>query len=389
MSTRPRRLVHRPSPALGLLVVLAAGLAPARADALLDLDTLVVGRTTYREVSILSRDERSVFFRYANGLGSARLRDLPADVQGRLGFDPALAPAEPVAATRPSDTAARAPAPRSGGYVPEQVRSARARLDRLFLSYDTDARLAPRQSLRDDFARLALTAKSQGRRPSCSIYAIVSALEFQYFQTHGRVEDFSEEYLIWATRRSEGLVGRDGLAIRNARGEPVTDAGYTLPSVIQAMATYGVALEAEMPALPPARANEIPVPAADLIDRSRARRAIYLAAIPGREPDVLLKNLVHALNAGYPVPAGIRWPGDRSTDGVLDRQPPQPDAFHAVTFIGYECPSTRPEDAFFIFKNSYGERWGDQGYGRASWAYLARNLMDAYVIDVGVFAPSS
>lgn len=346
----------------------------------LDLGTLQVGKTRFDEARAVSRDARSVFFTHRSGMASARLRDLPAEVQTRLGYDPLNPPPEPTPAPAPVMTAARRVS------SPDRVRSASQRLDRLFLALGTPAPLAQRQSLREEFAQLDLSIKNQGRRPSCAIYAITSALEFQFFQIHGRSEHFSEEYLIWATRRSLGLVGQDGIPTRDARGEFAADAGYAIPSVVGALATYGVALETEMPpASMDATAPLIP-PDSSLVDRSRLRRSVFVAQLPGRRPDALLNNLVHALNARMPVPAAIAWPSVRVGGGRLDRQPTLSGAYHAVTFLGYECPSGRPEDAVFIFKNSYGESWGDHGYGYATWHYLSQHLREAYVLDVRALA---
>ena len=365
-------------------LLLAAGLAvlaivgPLVAAETIQFPSLTVGKTVYRDVRVKSRDARSVFFTYAGGVGSARLRDLPPEAQARLGYDPLTAPPEPgpKPVAIPPALARRAP-------ISDNLASSNQRLDRLFLSFDSVANFAPRLSLQDDYSRLDLTVKDQGRRPSCSVYAIVSALEFQFFQLHGRAEDFSEEYLIWATRRSLGLVGRDGLPARNARGEPITDAGYTLPSVVSALATYGVALETEMPGDNTRSLDQIPAPDRTLIDFARQRRSVFIAQIPGRETEAILNNVVHALNAGLPVPAGIEWPAEASSRrGLLDEQRTIPDATHAVTFVGYECPTCRPEDAVFIFKNSYGTSWGIAGYGRATWRYLANHLREAYVLDV-------
>lgn len=345
----------------GLALPLACPAGPV------ELPLIVVGKTTYRDVRIVSHDARSVFFTYRGGMGSARLRDLPPEVQARLGYDPLKLPPEPAEKT-PS------PAPQPG--PPERIASANRRFEKLFRAYGSPASLAPRVSLQEDFARLDLTVKFQGRRPSCSVYAVVSALEFQFFQLHGRAEDFSEEYLLWATRRSLGLPTRGG----RPGGGPAADAGYSLLAVAHALSVYGIALETEMPSRIQVAAPGPVVPDQTLVGLSQQRRGILFAQIPGEEPAQILNNLIHVLNAGLPAPAGLMWSNnDRTRPGWLDQQ--SPEGGHAVTFVGYECPSCRPEDAVFIFKNSYGSRWGERGYGRATWRYLARNLREAFVID--------
>lgn len=391
-------MLSRPplSPALLLAALLAAG-APLRADEPAPppaappvvfsrpttFTTLTVGKTIFHDVSIRSQDTRSVFFTHRDGMGSARLRDLAPEVQARLGFDPLTAPPEPT----PPPLPAAAP-PRE--LLPERIISANQRLEKLANSFGAAPRFAPRISLQSDFDRLSLGVKEQGRRPSCAVYALVTALEFQYFQLHGRAEDFSEEYLIWATRRRLGLNGREGLAPRDASGEFAADTGFALLSVAQALSVYGIALEREMPARAQLTDDPSAAPATALIDLSRQRRGIFIGQIPGETNGATLRNLVHVLNAGMPVPSGVRWTNDaQSRAGLLDRQPPMGDAAHAVTFVGYECPSGRPEDAVFLFKNSYGPRWGQNGYGRATWHYLEKNLIDAYVLEVRTPAISS
>lgn len=343
----------------------------------LELGSFKVGKTTFRDVRARSRDARSLFFSHSSGFGSVRLRDLPADLQTRLGYDPATAPPDTPPPPPPiRSTAISAPVDRSSPTT--------TRLEALFLAYAEVPELRPRQSLQSEFINLGLYAKNQGRRPSCSVFAVVSALEFQNARLIGGVETLSEEYLVWATRRSLGLTGPGADPIPDpATGEVAEDSGYTLPSVIGALQTYGIPLYEDMRNQPGVAVGKIADPAPETIARARARRLVFISQLPGRGPAQVLPRLVHALNAGYPVPAGLGWPGDRAIRaGFLSAQAPVPGAFHAVTFVGYECPTGSLEDAVFIFKNSYGPRWGQGGYGRATAAYLSKNLLEAYVLDV-------
>jgi hypothetical protein len=367
-----------PAPARATEPAPAPTLAPAPVAGL-ELGTLVVGKTTFHEVRLVSRDARSLIFRHRGGLGSARLRDLPPELQQRLGYDAASAPPdEPPPRPAPARLAApRAPATPS-------VEATTSPLSALFLAYDRAPELRRVQTLQPEFIRLGLAAKNQGRRPSCSVFAIVSALEFQNARLTGVNEKFSEEYLVWATRRSLGLSGPGASLLRDpSTGEFSQDAGFTLPSVISGLQTYGLPLYEDMRNQSGLAADRVPEPSPELVARARGRIQVFIARIPGREPALLIPRIVHALNAGFPVPVGLRWPHERSiTAGVLSEQQPLPDASHAVTFVGYECRGDRIEDAVFIFKNSYGPQWGQGGYGRATWTYLSRNLHEAYVLDL-------
>lgn len=358
-----------------LVTPLDAG-EPAASVAGLELGTVSVGKTTYHEVRIRSRDARSLFFTHRGGVGSVRLRDLPPEIQARLGYDPASAPPD-LPPPRPAQPVASAP------KTPRPVQTT-TQLDALFLAYDEAPELRPSQTLQPDFIRLGLGVKNQGRRPSCAVYSIVSALEFQNARLSGAVEKLSEEYLIWATRRSLGLAGPGAALLRDpATDEFAEDAGFALPSVIAALQTYGIPLYDDMRNQPGLAAADVPEPPPEIIARARARRLVFISPLPGGRPAVVLPRIIHALNAGFPVPIGVRWPNERAIRaGVLNGQTPQPDALHAVTVIGYECPTGRIEDTVFVFKNSYGPRWGQGGYGRATHAYLSRHLLDAYVLDV-------
>lgn len=357
--------------------------APTPAVAGLELGSLTVGKTTYHDVRVRSRDARSLFFSHRGGIGSLRLRDLPAELQVRLGYDPASAPPElpPPRAAAPSTTSVAKPA---------TVTQTTHQLDALFLAYDKAPELRPGQSLQPEFIRLGLAVKNQGRRPSCAVFSIVSALEFQNARLTGSIEKLSEEYLVWATRRSLGFSDSASPLLRDPETDEFSeDAGFTLPSVIAALQTYGIPRYEDMRNQPGLAAAEIPEPSAEIIARARGRRLVFISPLPGRQPAVVIPRIIHALNAGFPVPVGVRWPHERAIRaGVLSGQTPAPDALHAVTLVGYECPSGRLDETWFVFKNSYGPRWGQGGYGRVSYAYLARHLLDAYVLDVRAPAPA-
>lgn len=349
----------------------------------LELGTLTIGKRTFHEVRARSRDTRSLFFTHREGLGSVRLRELAPEVQARLGYDPATAPPDEPPPAPPAAVARKTPArPNPTRPSPSPVATT-SRLDQLFLAYAEEPEIRANQSLQADYIRLNLSVKNQGRRPSCSIYAIVGALEFQNAQLNGTLEKLSEEYLLWATRHSLGRTVESSHLPRDANGEPLRDLGYTLPSVITALQTYGIPTQDEMPSQLGVASESIERPPPELIGRARSRRLVFIAALPGATAEARTFALVHALNAGFPVPAGLRWPHENSIQaGILGAQRPLSGVGHAVTFVGYHCETGRAEDAWFVFKNSYGPRWGQGGYGRASWRYLSQNLLDAYVLDV-------
>ena len=72
----------------------------------------------------------------------------------------------------------------------------------------------------------------------------------------------------------------------------------------------------------------------------------------------------------------------RVVNGYLGNQAAAPDRGHAVTLVGYKSDSGRIEDAYFIYKNSWGPTWGQGGYGTVTYRYLSNYLHDAVLLEV-------
>jgi aminopeptidase C len=124
-------------------------------------------------------------------------------------------------------------------------------------------------------------------------------------------------------------------------------------------------------------------PPDEIIDEARRGVRLSVHAIPGHDGATLATNIIHALNLGIPVPVGLRWIDSRVWRvQFLDTQMTYEGNGHAVTIVGYRCKTGRIEDAVFVFKNSWGPRWGQGGYGTASYRYLADNLHAAVVLEV-------
>jgi hypothetical protein len=368
-----------------------------------ELGTIKVGPRTYHEVRIKSYDSRSLIFTHSEGLGSARLRDLTPDLQDLLGYNQSQAEASAPAKTalaKPAQIPAQSltPLPKPVETTDAAGATAPTAFDALVTAFGTPPDLRVSQNMQGEFVRLSLTAKSQGRRMSCAIFAVVAALEFQNAKATGTPQKLSEDYLIWATKRINGQTTdattaparppapQNTVSRREALPE---DLGYSLSDVVSGLRTYGIATQSELPVQYPSNDFRDIAPDDSIIASARTRRLVNILPVPGRQNPTVLTNIVHALNRGYPVPIGLRWPLERSIrSGFLRDQTPHPKTFHAVTLVGYECPNKKIEDTVFIFKNSFGAAWGTDGYGRATWSYLEQNLTDAILLDLGPVAKS-
>ncbi len=350
--------------------------AEASQPILHDPESLTVGATTYHEVQVRSVNARTLVIAHRDGLASIRLRDLPAAWQARFSYDPALAAAAEVASRS-------TPSPISSSSLQRRLTASyHSQLDDLVKKFGQPAVLKTPIDLRPKLFKFELAVKNQGRRPSCAIFAIVSALEFQRAELTGQVEKFSEEYLIWATRKTVQPLPkvRSTTASDSIRDEP--DEGFSLFEVVEALRAYGIPLQATMPNAWSAPKSSWPEPAPDLIQAARQYQRVFVHQLPGRDVPTRLNNIIHALQAGLPVPIGIAWPAGRIIRGYIGAIPANPDAGHAVTLVGCQSATGQIEDAVFIFKNSWGPHWGQGGYGQVTYDYLRQNLRDAVWLEV-------
>ncbi len=353
------------------------------------LATLETGDKVYREVRIRSISAQTAIIQHADGLASLRLEQLPAELQERFGYSASAAEVEARRQQAAAETARRQrEAERARA---EQRRAAQARvsddasetpLDRVLKNFGQSPSVEPKVDLRKRFNVLGLWIKNQGARPSCAVFAIVSALEFQAAEINGSSERFSEEYLLWATRRSlRRSAPVAEIEQTETEGKEPGDEGFSLTEVVTALRAYGIVPRDRVPNR--FSGSVIQDPPQEIIEEARATRRVSIHPLPGRDGPTQVANIVHALNAGLPVPAGVRWPVEYNwRTGYLDRQRVYPDRGHAITLVGYSSPTGRIEDAVFTFKNSWGVRWGIDGYGTATYEFLRNNLLSAIVLEV-------
>lgn len=371
--------------ALALASLISAGAAVAAAADTSRLgvgasfDTLQVGPTTYQRVQVRSVNPRTIMISHAGGLASVPLRSLSPELQAAFGYDAASETAAALAPPEPARATATAPKPVRKAPPPPAPSS----FDVLLQSFGQPPDLHPSVDLRPKFSDLALNVKNQGPRPSCAVFAVVSALEYQNAQLTSRAERFSEEYLVWATFKSLNRPPRVRAEAETENPDSLdsVDEGFALSEVVTALRTYGIP---HLDSLPYSFAKSPAVdPPREVIDEARSRQRVAVFALPGRDRATQLANLVHALNASVPVAIGLRWPMARSLrTGYISGQTPREGNGHAVTVVGYENKTGVLKDTVFIFKNSWGVRWGASGYGYVTYAYLNANLLDTALLEI-------
>ncbi|MEO6994504.1 MAG: C1 family peptidase, partial [Lacunisphaera sp.] len=161
-----------------------------------------------------------------------------------------------------------------------------------------------------------------------------------------------------------------------------SDEGFSLAEVVSALRAYGIPLQSEMPNTFGSSIKSIGNPPPAIVQEARDHQRVFAHQLPGRDRTTLLNNIVLSLNSGLPVAVGMAWPNARIINGYLSGQKARGDLGHAVTLVGYKSSTGRIEDAYFIFKNSWGPQWGQGGYGTVTYGYLHHYLDDAVLLEV-------
>lgn len=324
-------------------------------------ETWEVAGETYANVRVQKVTPGSVTIFHRGGVTQLELDLLPPELQQRFDFDPNKARAWRAMAEQQLAVSRKQPA-----QVPHEhpssdpLRPTSAPTNQVEYRATVDLRPAYREH--------GLILKNQGRRPSCSVFAVVGALEYEIARRTGAVEPLSEEFLIWAVRELQP-------------GIPIDD-GFNFREVISSLQAYGVPTQAEMPNTFGKKIEEIQPPP-EVIQSATQRRDVVPVWFRPDDPQ-LIDRIVGALNLGTPVILGVRWPHWRTlrhNSLLLDQQPLE-GAGHAVTLIGYEAAESGPDGTRFLFRNSYGIDWGTGGCGYMAASYLRENIIGACYLTI-------
>ncbi len=336
-------------------------------------ETLQVGKDVYYRVVVLSANESSLSIRHARGIAQVPLSKLSTELQLKYGYDSQRAAdrEEQLAAQRQKQIEEQRKRISAAKSAQKQANRPTKNSSNSFSKFGTAPELKAEVDLRSRFRSHGIRIRSQSG-PSCSVHAIVAALEYQFAESQGRVLNLSESYLVNATSRSLGRPDAVGYDTETGRANG-WDLGFALEHVFQAIRGHGLALEQTREE----RAAHEPYSMLDTVSFSPFM-------VPGGHSRKGIENIVHVLNANMPVVVGVSWPSYSriAHTSVLGKQPVLAGAGHAVAIIGYRCEDGNIENAKFIFRNSWGDDWGAGGYGFFTYEYLINNLHSCYVVEL-------
>jgi hypothetical protein len=338
-------------------------------------ETWRVEDQVYEQVRVHEVTPADVTIFHAGGIKKFSLGELPKALQERFWYDPEEAAGWEAYEARQRAEAreameAEAAERKAAALARKQPERQRPRSAVFRMAPPENVAFYPEVDLRPFYIEKGLYSKNQGRRPSCSVFAVVSALEYEQARRTGQAEPLSEDFLIWATLQLQP-------------GIPL-DTGFNFPEVITALQTYGVPSHAVMPNTYGKSASEIqPPPAA--MEAARDRTSVIPVWFRHDDP-YLVERLVAVLNQGKPVIIAVRWPHWRTLHGnyLLKNQKPLEGAAHAVTLVGYRNTGGASGETKFIFRNSYGYDWGLAGCGFISDSYLREHLLGACFLRMPV-----
>jgi C1A family cysteine protease len=221
-----------------------------------------------------------------------------------------------------------------------------------------------------DLREWCSSVKNQGSINSCTANAAVTLVEYFERRSSGRSVDASRLFLYKVTRN---LLRKTG------------DVGANTRTTMKALAMIGVPAEEFWP-YDEAKIDEEPSAFCyALADRYRSTE-YYRVDTKNRTKEVVLQYVKSTLAANRPLMFGIMayincWQQGQST-GKLPFPTTEDTRFggHNMAVVGYDdnmkIKNTDvngiESTGAFLVKNSYGEQWGDKGYGWVPYDYLLK-----------------
>jgi hypothetical protein len=232
--------------------------------------------------------------------------------------------------------------------------------------------LPAKVSMVGEFEKFGLIPGEQGNRDVCSLFAVTGAAEFEYSKRGGKGPlRLSEEFCIWAAHDASGVPGEQSMFFM----------------AVQGLNTFGLCELSLMPYSSSGNSRTRPSAAALTAARELDQRwRIHWLKrwdVKTKLSDAEITEIKRALSNDHPVACGLRWPKKLNGSAIMAVPPAnQVEDGHSILFVGYEMNSSAPGGGVFIFRNSWGSKWGIGGYGTMSFAYAKAYANDAFWLQL-------
>ena len=201
--------------------------------------------------------------------------------------------------------------------------------------------------LRPTIVRWGLGAREQGKRPTCSVFATVNAVEFALAVRTGKGVQISQEFLNWAKNKAAGTEEDGGFF-------HVIWAGY---------GRHGLATEETQPYAEAYDPSLIPSEKALKEGEKYKKKKLKLRFIKKWDVERGLtktefKAVLRKIDRGWPVMCGLRWAKKAEfVDDVMIWCPPE-EVFdgHSFLFVGYVLDATAEGGGYLIVSDSASGR---------------------------------
>jgi hypothetical protein len=255
--------------------------------------------------------------------------------------------------------------------------------------FKPSASIAPEVDLRPGIEKLGLNVRDQGSRGTCSVFATTFLIEYHAARTQ-KLDglDLSEEYLNWA---------------KNQANKTDVDGGK-FTDIIRGYQEFGMVPQSDMPNEATFTPKHPATPQKSLIAAGKSFSRFRFKFIKEWNnqkgmSDSELEATKAALKSGRPVATGIWWLA-RFETVMVDQVPlvkeyprsanknsdasknPMFDG-HSIDLVGFHEGKEFPGGGYFVFRNSFGPRFGHDGYGFLSFDYMRNYSNDAIVIQPG------
>lgn len=278
--------------------------------------------------------------------------------------------------TAPVVQAFTAPAVLTRAVIPQPFRAV-PKHAALFKVIKSAAFQFPNEDLRPTIQKLQLAIRDQGGRGTCSVHAMTFLLEYMYATRKNlNFRDLSEEYLNYAANLVTGKMV-DGDFFSNL------DLGY------QKWGTYPEGLVPYKPTFDPK--YKVPQVYMDVAKKWVRFQADFIkpwnadtGVTMGQVYSVLIyleKNTPVAVGMWWPKPGFFKTTNINGVDVMVVPQKRKVDCEdgHSVVIVGYRKDPAFPGGGYFIFRNSWGPTWGDQGHGYIPFDYVLKFANDLVV----------